>query len=405
MIDNNYKKNDKEDEINLLDLFIVLLKQKKIILSITIGVAALSIIVSLLMTPIYEAKTTLMPPQGSENSINSAFAAAAAQVAGIGLGAKSSSDIYVDLVKSNAVIDKIIKEFNLVKYYKAKNIDIARKDVLKNLDVQADSKTGIITIGYKDKNPVKSAQIANAFVKALSDLNNRLAITKASIDRKFFENELKKAYTKMVEAEKNVEMFQKKTGVIELSEQTKAAIGSIANLKAQIAIQEAKIASMGTYATATNPDYQKAIAELNSLKKELWALENGGGSNAITPVGKVPSLYGSYLNVIGELGFRKAVYEMLSKLYEEAAIKEAKGASLIQVIDKATPPNLKVSPKRALIVIVSTLSAFFLSIFIAFLKEFIEKVSQDEESKKRLELIRKYASFKKTKNIIFKEGK
>ncbi|MGC8791086.1 MAG: GumC family protein [Desulfurella sp.] len=346
MVENQEKNNlgyqnvSDDDEINLLDLFIVLLKHKKLIFFITFGVAVLSIIISLLMTPVYEAKTTLMPPQGAESSLSSAFAQTAAAVVGLGISVKNPSEIYENLLKSDFVVDRIIKQFNLMKLYKAKNIDSARKAVLKHLDVQIDAKTGIITVGYKDKNPVRSAQIANAFVAALRDLNNHLAITKASIDRKFFESELKKAYIKLVEAEKNVENFQKKTGVIELGEQTKASIASIANLKAQIAVQEAQIAAMGTYATPNNPAYQKAQATLSSLRSQLSALESNtnNSNNAITPLGKIPSLYGKYINVVGELGFRKTVYEMLLKLYEEASVKEAKGASLIQVIDKATPP-------------------------------------------------------------------
>ncbi|MGC8617077.1 MAG: GumC family protein [Desulfurella sp.] len=406
MVENQEKNNlgyqnvSDDDEINLLDLFIVLLKHKKLIFSITFGVAVLSIIISLLMTPVYEAKTTLMPPQGAESSLSSAFAQTAAAAVGLGISAKNPSEIYENLLKSDFVVDRIIKQFNLMKLYKAKNIDSARKAVLKHLDVQIDAKTGIITVGYKDKNPVRSAQIANAFVAALRDLNNHLAITKASIDRKFFESELKKAYIKLVEAEKNVENFQKKTGVIELGEQTKASIASIANLKAQIAVQEAQIAAMGTYATPNNPAYQKAQATLSSLRSQLSALESNtnNSNNAITPLGKIPSLYGKYINVVGELGFRKTVYEMLLKLYEEASVKEAKGASLIQVIDKATPPQIRISPKRALIVIVSTFAAFFLSIFVAFFKEFIEKASQDEENKERMQLIKQYASLRKKKN-------
>ncbi|HEX13818.1 MAG: hypothetical protein C0173_08350 [Desulfurella sp.] len=399
MVENQEKNNlgyqnvSDDDEINLLDLFIVLLKHKKLIFSITFGVAVLSIIISLLMTPVYEAKTTLMPPQGAESSLSSAFAQTAAAAVGLGISAKNPSEIYENLLKSDFVVDRIIKQFDLMKLYKAKNIDSARKAVLKHLDVQIDAKTGIITVGYKDKNPVRSAQIANAFVAALRDLNNHLAITKASIDRKFFESELKKAYIKLVEAEKNVENFQKKTGVIELGEQTKASIASIANLKAQIA-------AMGTYATPNNPAYQKAQATLSSLRSQLSALESNtnNSNNAITPLGKIPSLYGKYINVVGELGFRKTVYEMLLKLYEEASVKEAKGASLIQVIDKATPPQIRISPKRALIVIVSTFAAFFLSIFVAFFKEFIEKASQDEENKERMQLIKQYASLRKKKN-------
>ncbi|MEM3845193.1 MAG: Wzz/FepE/Etk N-terminal domain-containing protein, partial [Candidatus Parvarchaeota archaeon] len=110
-----------DDEINLLDLFIVLLKHKKLILVITIGAAILSVVISLIMTPIYEAKTTIMPPQGIESSVSSAFAQTAAAALGIGVGVKNPSEIYENLLKSNFVVDKIIKEFNLMKLYKAKN--------------------------------------------------------------------------------------------------------------------------------------------------------------------------------------------------------------------------------------------------------------------------------------------
>ncbi|PMP90449.1 MAG: hypothetical protein C0170_06570, partial [Hydrogenobaculum sp.] len=138
----------KEEEINLLDIFIILLKHKKLIISITGIAAILSVIISLILPPVYEAKTSIMPPLGISNSSGLSAAAAAF---GLGAMAKNPSDVYVDLLKSNFVIDNIIKEFNLMKLYKAKNIDIARKDVLDHLDVKSDPKTGIITIGYKDK--------------------------------------------------------------------------------------------------------------------------------------------------------------------------------------------------------------------------------------------------------------
>ena len=384
--------NQQEDEINLLDIFIVLLKHKKLIISITGIAAILSIIISLILPPVYEAKTSIMPPLGISRSSSMSAAAAAL---GLGAIAKNPSDVYVDLLKSNFVVDNIIKEFNLTKLYKAKNIDIARKDVLKHLDAKADLKTGIITIGYKDKDPKRAAQIANAFVDQLRYLNNHLAVTKAAVEKRFFQKELKKAYKKLLEAEKNAESFQKKTGVIELKPQAQASINTIANLKAQIAAQEAKLAAMSTYATPQNPDYKKTEASIASLEAELSALESNAKSSALPSIKKVPEVYGKYINIQTELGFRKAVYSMLLKLYQQASIQEAKGAPLIQVIDKATPPHLRISPKRTLIVVVSTLAAFFISIFIAFIKEAIERMSQNEEDRKRLELIKKYASFGK----------
>jgi len=51
-----------EDEINLIDLLMVLLKHKKIIFWITFAAGVLSIIYSLLVTPIYTATARVLPP-------------------------------------------------------------------------------------------------------------------------------------------------------------------------------------------------------------------------------------------------------------------------------------------------------------------------------------------------------
>jgi len=65
--------DDKEkidsDEINLLDYFIVLLKRKRLIISITLGAAIITAIVSLIMSPIYRAETKILPPQQSSSSM------------------------------------------------------------------------------------------------------------------------------------------------------------------------------------------------------------------------------------------------------------------------------------------------------------------------------------------------
>jgi len=56
-----------DDEINLLDLFLVLLKHKKMIIS-TVAVAAIgAVIISLLMTNIYRSSATIAP-QATENA-------------------------------------------------------------------------------------------------------------------------------------------------------------------------------------------------------------------------------------------------------------------------------------------------------------------------------------------------
>jgi len=299
----NFKhgQTQEEEEINLVDILIILLKHKKLIISITSIVAILSIAISLVLPFTYEAKASIMviPPKTKDET--------------------KDLYIYMNLLKSDSVIDNIIKKFDLMKLYKAKNIDIARKDVLKHLDVKADPTTDIITISYEDKDPKRSMEITNAFVEQLIYLKNNkdLPLTEVGAERRFFQKELKKAYRKLLEAEK----------------------------------QAGELEAYGRH-----------------IKK--------------------------YINIQTELSFRKVIYETLLKLYQKAYIKEAKTPSVVKIVHRAVPPHTNIR-KRALIVIVSTISAFFIAVFVAFIKEAIEMMSQNEEDKERLELLKQYASFKR----------
>jgi uncharacterized protein involved in exopolysaccharide biosynthesis len=67
---------------------------------------------------------------------------------------------------------------------------------------------------------------------------------------------------------------------------------------------------------------------------------------------------------------------------------------VIQVVDKAIPPDKRAKPKRTLMVLVAAFTGFFLSIFIALFIEYKEKASQDPEQKERIEAIRKEINFK-----------
>ena len=57
-----------EDEIDLLDLLIVVAKNKKMIIRNTLVAALIAVAVSLLMPKIYTASTTIMPPQPGQSS-------------------------------------------------------------------------------------------------------------------------------------------------------------------------------------------------------------------------------------------------------------------------------------------------------------------------------------------------
>jgi len=95
-----------------------------------------------------------------------------------------------------------------------------------------------------------------------------------------------------------------------------------------------------------------------------------------------------------DLKFNETLYELLTKQYELAKLDEARDATIIQVVDKAVPPERKAKPKRRLMVIVATFSGFFISIFVAFFMEYKEKAYSDPGNKERIDTFRRYLKFR-----------
>jgi uncharacterized protein involved in exopolysaccharide biosynthesis len=401
-------KKFEEDEINLIDLFLVLAKRKSLIIGITLTVAIITAIISLIIPPIYKAETKFLPPQHSSLTASQLLSQTVEQMTGIApgiLGIKSISDLYAEILKSNTILDRMIDKFDLMKVYDVSYKVDARKKLLSNIEVSVDKKSGIIKLSVYDKDPKRAADMANAFVEELKNLIKNLGITEASKRRIYFEERLKEVKEELAKAEEDMKRFQEKTGTVSVEEQAKAVIGLIANLRAQIAAKEAEIRAMRTYATPNNPELKRAEEALKTLRAELSRLEAKGGSNPnpLIPTQRFPEVSKEYLRKLRDLKFYEDLYGFLLKAYEAAKLDEAKDAPVIAVIDKATPPERKAKPKRTIMVLVATISAFFFSIFIAFFKEYIEKINQDPKQKQKIETIKNYLNFSfNFKKINFK---
>jgi len=397
------KEDIMSDEINLLDYLVVLLKRKRLIIGITLGAAIITAIISLIMPPIYRAETKILPPQqGSSMATQflSQLGSAAGLVGGAvggAVGIKTPNDLYIGLLKSRLVLDGVIDRFKLMELYKTKSRENARRGLADTLKARDDKKSGIITIGVEDKDPKRAADMANAFVEELKNMNKGLAVTEAGQRRLFFEEQLKDTKEALIKAEDSMEGFQERTGAIKIDEQAKAVIEGIANLRAQIAAKEVGLKVMRTYATPQNPDIQRAEEELRGMREQLGRLETrSGGHNPdpLMPTGRIPALGTEYIRKLREFKYQEALYEILLKQYEAARLDEARDAAIIQVIEKAIPPEKRVKPKRKQMVMIATFSGLFFSVFAAFFMEYIEKLKSNPEDKVRLEAIKKNANFR-----------
>lgn len=363
-----------EDEIDLTELFRALSRRRRLILGIPAASAVLAVVVSLLLPVYYKAETRILPPQDKGSNLAAQLMGQAGgliALAGGAAGVKSQGELFVAMTKSRTVLDRMVDRFDLMKLYKKKYRQDARKKLLELLTVREDRKSGIISLTVEDRDPKRSADMANAFVEELKSLAGGLAISEAGERRMFFEEQIRHTKESLSRAEEEVKGFQQRTGAFQIDAQAKAIIEGIANLRARIAAKEVEAKVLRSFATAQNPDLQRIEEEVRALRVELEKVESGKGRgfDPLMSSARVPALGTEYLRKLRELKYNETLYELLVKQFELAKLDEARDAVVLQVIDRAVPPERKSRPKRAQIVLLATVTMLFLSVFIVLLLE------------------------------------
>jgi tyrosine-protein kinase Etk/Wzc len=391
-----YPYPEEEDEIKLTDLLLVLLKWKKVILLFVAAVIVASVIVSLTLPYKYTATARILPPNESSSTLSplSQITGALGGVFGVmpgGLG-KTTADLYVGILQSDAVADMIIDRFNLKDYFRQKY----RSDLYQTLDNVArfnvDRKTQIISISVEDKDPKKAADMANAYVDALDQINQKVNTTEGHRKRVFLEDRLKKVMHDLSKAETDLKAFQEKYKLVAVDEQSKAAIEGAAKIKGEIIASQTELEVLKQFGTEKQREAIMLKSRIAELNKQLARIETGNpgedkagdakknenNSDFYIPFNEMPELGMQLARLMRDVKVQENVFELLTSQYEVAKIDEAKDMNTVQFLDRAFPPDRRSSPKRARIVILSTVVAFFFAIFLAFFLEYVDRVKRED---------------------------
>ncbi len=355
----------------------VLLRWRKFIYANVIAVTLFSLVLVFVVKPKYTAVATFQPVLEMGESQQGTAMALSMMLGG---GMVSPGDIYIDILKSRIVQDTIIRKFNLVKKFNTSNIDKARKrfsDIVKFKS----GITGMVRVEVTLDDPVLAADIANALVARLDQVNREIIMTKGKEMRIFLENRLKEAEEELRESQEKLSTFQEKHKVMDISQELQAAISTYSDLKAQELSKEIQLQTLLKVVSPDHPQVRQLEIELNTLKQKLKQYESMGiggfGAGINVPLDSLPSLAIQYANLKMDLEIKTKVYSYLVEQYEQARVLEAKDTPTLQVIDKAVPPQLKSWPKRKLFVIGAFLISVIFSLLLAFILDFVDRIYTD----------------------------
>lgn len=397
------KKAD-DRETSLLDLFIVMAKRKKLLLTVTLAVTLLMAVLTFYMDSVYQGTARILIPQNNTSAsamIGQALGISGGIISGL-TGGSNPTSMYASLIKSRKLADGLLDQFHLYDLYKKDRIfpiryfpfprEEAVKRVQSDIVLEPDTDSGVIDIHFNSKDQDRVADMTNFIVDGIMNLNQGLLVTDASHRRSFYEGELRKTQDSLGKAENDLRSFQEASGAIQIDDQAKAILEGIATLEAQIAAQEVQIRVMKTYATPQNPDLKRAIQQLDGLREQQRKLESRSENMAssIIPTSQIPSLGTDYLRKVREFKYQETLYLMLLKMLESARMDEAMESGAIQIVDRAVRPDARNKPKPIVMIIAGIFVGFILAVFAAFFAEYLERKSVELDSRDKWKKFRYY---------------
>lgn len=357
-----------------------------------------STLIAFLIPPRYESVARLMPPDSNQSGgLAMAAAALSGGAGGMGsiatemLGLKSTSDIFVGILSSRTVQDKLIQQFDLKKLYRDRRMEDARKDLAQHTGMSVDRKSQIITLAVTDPDPKRAAAMGEAYVEELNRLVAELSTSSARRERIFLEERLQTVTKDLESAEKEFSQFASKNTAIDIKEQGRAMVEAAATLQGQLIAAESEYEGLKQIYTDNNVRVRSVRARIDELKHQLEKMGGKGesatsvsdqpGDSLYPSIRKLPLLGVTYADLYRRTRVQEAVLEVLTKEYEMAKVQEVKEIPVVKVLDSPSIPDKKSFPPRMLIMFLGTALAFAIATTWIFGKEAWDQTDSNDTRK------------------------
>jgi capsule polysaccharide export protein KpsE/RkpR len=321
----------------------------------------------------YESTTQLMPPDNQSSSGLAMLAALStktpagglAPLAGDLLGVKSSGALFVGILRSATIEDRLIDRFNLCKVYKVRYSEDARKILEQKTSINEDRKSGIISVTVTDNDPKRAAAIANGYVEVLNQLVSQLSTSSAHRERVFLEDRLAGVKRDLDQASQDFSQFASKNRTLDIKEEGRAMLQGAATIQGQLIAAESELKGLQSIYTDNNVRVRAVQARIAELRQQMDMLggSQAGKSGSDTTDSSQPSLRTlpllgvTYADLYRRVQIQEAVFEALTQQYELAKVQEAKETPSVKPLDLANIPVHKSFPPRLVITLCCALFA------------------------------------------------
>ena len=322
------------------DNIFTLIRRRLRFVALNVGIVTLiALAVSLMLPKWYSAKAVLLPPTGEEDSFSMSQLIPRG-LGGIKLpGAPTLSDVFVSVLKSRSVGDRLVARFDLVRRYQQHDQETALLELQEHTRLQVGDE-GTISIAVEDREPKTAAAMANAYVEELDNFNRLTRTSSARRTREFIEERIRVVQRDLAAAENSLSSYQQRKNIALMSPEARGQAEIGANIMAQKLALEVKLSVLRRSLAESSEEVRRVREELSAVERQLGAMPQAGVAT---------------MRLWRDLKVQEQLFELLTAQLEEARIRETRDTPTVQVLDPAVTPLHKSRPKRAAVVLAGLL--------------------------------------------------
>ena len=380
MEDRERKPLQEEEEIDLYELWLRLVRRKRLIGGVFLAGVLTALAVSFILKPVYRSEASLLPVASQPTT---GLSELAGQFLGIQLSKEGPSAKILALLKSRTLRERVVDKLELVNVLvkdppPERDARTVAVEILKKMiSVTKDRKTGVIKLSVEHEDPALARRIGEALIEELRKALREKALTVARANRVFLEAQLRETEEELRRELRELARFQRREKIIVPEEQLKGTLELYAELLSKKVALQIELRKLEGVLSPDSSRIDYLRRQIEAIDNQLARIENSAeGFSAVPGLENAPEKMAGYTEVLLKVKSLQAKYETLRKLYEQARLEEQREFIYVEIIDPPSEPDVPVKPKRALIVAVAGLSSLMLGIFLALFADWLSAVRE-----------------------------
>lgn len=372
--------NTQKKEIDIIDLLTALHAGRWLIIGGTLAICVLAGGLSFLLPKEYEATVQILPPREKKESFGFSSMLASLPIPALRLGERGTpSDISLATIRSTTARRRMVEKFGLMQRYEARTLTDAIEVLSDNTTAEM-TEEGMLRVSVLDKDPQTAADMANYYIVLLDSTNKRFAHKTASERLSFIRGLLQEEDKKLDDKMKRLEEFQSEHNAISIADQARAVILTATSMETaamELAIERQRLIQSGL---GPNHDKVKQLEREILLRQGTLAFLRDGRSptdnsvlqnkepriqldeNLFLPLKQIPGVAQEYASLEKDVLVQTSLLLVLLQQEAQALIEAKDATSTVQILDPATPPEIKAKPQRVLIVFIACLLSLIASV-------------------------------------------